>query len=37
MSTYGKDVGEITDKEFAEVLASLSMAASNLAEYYRQW
>ena len=36
-SIYGKDVWEITDKEFAEVLASLSMVASNLAEYHHQW
>lgn len=36
-SIYGKDVWEITDKEFAEVLASLSMVVSNLSEYYRQW
>lgn len=36
-SVYGKDSWELTDKEFAEVLAILSMVASNLSEYYHQW
>ena len=35
-SVYGKDAHGLTDKEFAAVLTSLSMVASNLAEYHHQ-
>lgn len=34
---YGKDADDLSDKEFAEVLASLSMFARTLAEYHHSW
>lgn len=34
---YGKEVGDLTNKEFAEVIASLNMFVGSLAEYYHSW
>lgn len=34
---YGKDVEDLTDKEFAEVIASLNMFVGSLAEYHHSW
>ena len=34
---YGKEVEDLTNKEFAEVIASLNMFVGSLAEYHHSW